>query len=316
MASRRKPSRAARASSLFAAVLLAAWPAPALAAPSPGDCVPPRTLVALLSLADATDHSWAVWTGADPAALVSRLLADSLGRQPSCEVSLLSTAGLSRSVEDGEALVAARRVHADVVVTGTLSEFTHEDRRERGKLWRWGASAPESRSRARVRVTLRMLDVRDGSVIIETAAARDRAERGTATVSKPLPNPIGATPATLLAEVLGEVLEDLTRTLELRVQARWQALVESADDGACVLAVGASRGLTPGQRLEVWRSGIETFDEDLLRLNEEARVGALVVTALDGPGRARARLTEGEVRAGDLVRACSPGSAPALSLRR
>ncbi len=316
MASRLVPSRAARASSLLAVALLAAWPAPACATPPPGDCVPPRTRVALLPLVDATDRAWAAWTGADPAALVSRLLADSLRREDACEVLLLPSAAAARSVEDAEALVAARRVHAEVVVTGTLSQFTHEDRRERGKLWRWGVGAPDARSRARVRVTLRMLDVRDGTVIIETTAARDRAERGTATVSRPLPTTTVSAPATLLAEVLGEVLADLARTLESRLEARWQARVESAKDGECVLAVGASRGLFPGQRLEVWRAGIETFDEDLVRLNEEARVGALVVMALDGPVRARARLTEGEVRAGDRVRACSSGSTPALSLRR
>ena len=45
-------------------------------------------------------------------------------------------------------------------------------------------------------------------------------------------------------------------------------------------------------------------------------LGALVIVALEGHGRARARLAEGEARMGDTVRPCSEDAGPAMSVRR
>jgi hypothetical protein len=53
-----------------------------------------------------------------------------------------------------------------------------------------------------------------------------------------------------------------------------------------------------------------------MRLGDDVRTGAVVIEAIEGKGRARVRLTEGEVRAGDLVRPCSAPGEPAMSLRR
>ncbi len=282
------------------------------------DCDPPHTRVVLVALADATDHAWEAWTGASPAVLVTRLLADSLRATRGREVLVMPAADPSahRAEDDAPALAAARRADAEIVLTGTVTEFVHEDRREGGKLWRWGVGAPDSRSRARVRVILRVLDAIDGSVIIETTASRDRSGRGTATVSRPDRSLVAAVPETLLGEALGEALSDLARTISARLEERWQARVETVTGEMCSLDVGTARGHWTGQRLEVWRAGIETYDEELVRLGEEVRVGVLVVTALDRPNHVRARLAEGEARPGDRVRACSSGPAPALSLRR
>lgn len=333
----RAASRSVRPLVTLAASLLVAWPASARAATADATpatatataaatatpCEPPHTRVMLVSLTDATDHAWQVWTGAEPATLVTRLLADSLRSSRGREVMMIDDPrhAARRTMDDGPALDAAREVGAEIVVTGTLNEFTQEDRREAGKFSRWGVGAPDARSRARVRVTLRVLDANNGTVIIETGAVREKASRSASTVDRSSPRarasgPESAfAPEALLGQALGEVLADLVRTVGLRLETRWRASVESVSGDECTLDTGTTRGHFVGQRLEVWRSGIETYDENLVRLSEEARVGALVVTAIEAPGRVRARVLEGDARPGDGVRACSQ-SAATVALRR
>lgn len=285
---------------------------------APGPCDPPRTRIALLPLADGTDHAWEAWTGTAPAPFVTRLLADSLRATRGREVAVLATVDphARRAADDGPALERARSLDPEIVITGTVVEFSHDDRRENGKLWRWGAGALELRSKARVRLVLRVLDAHDGSVIIETAATREKLGRATANVGRREAEASPLSTEALLAQALGEALSDLSHTIGLRLQARWQARVESVTAGSCALDAGRARGHFVGQRLEVWRPGIGTFDEDLVRVGEDVRVGELVVTTIDQGGRVLARLVEGDARPGDHVRACSGGSPPALSLRR
>ena len=52
-----------------------------------------------------------------------------------------------------------------------------------------------------------------------------------------------------------------------------------------------------------------------MKLGDDVWVGSVVVTSLSGKGRARARLTVGEVQAGDVVRPCSLSGGPTLSLK-
>jgi hypothetical protein len=174
----------------------------------------------------------------------------------------------------------------------------------------------DARSRARVSVTLRALDVRDGTVLIETTASREKLGKGVAMIDRLERS--GGAPALdpALSQALGEVLSDLARTVGQQLEAHWRARVLSERRGAVLLDAGASRGLFPGQRLDIWRPGIEVLDEDLARLGEDVWVGSVVVTSLEGRGRSRARIVDGEVHAGDVVRPCSQSSAPALSLRR
>jgi hypothetical protein len=308
-------------SALLACALLVAVP-PARAGAPLGECAPPRTLVALLPLADRTDHVWELLSGESPAHLVCRLLADSLewsrGRRVLC-VPLDANAGAAtartRPVDDDEALRALRHEEAEVIVTGTVSAFSHDDTRDSPRLGRWGVGAPDARSRVRVSITLRVLDARDGSVIIETTAARDRAGRGTASITQSgLEEPDPAVDP-LLSEALGDVLGDLVATIGQRLDACWQARVVSEGRDGCVLDAGAARGLFAGERLDVWRPGLQIYDEDMMRIGDETRVGSVVVSSLDGRGRAHARVAEGEAVTGDLVRPCSTASAPAISLQ-
>jgi hypothetical protein len=275
----------------------------------------------LVGLTDGTDHAWQVWTGMAPAPLVTRLLADSLRASRGREVMMIADPrqAARRAMDDGPALDAAHELEAEIVVTGTVDEFTQEDRREAGKLGRWGVGAPDARSRARIRVTLRVLDANDGSVIIETGATRERTNRAASTVNRSTPpakaQAADPAPEALLGQALSEVLSDLAHTIELRLEARWRASIASVTGDQCVLDTGTTRGQFVGQRLEVWRFGIETYDENLIRLGEEARVGALVVTAIEAPGRVLTRIVEGDARPGDGVRACSQAAAT-VAIRR
>lgn len=297
-------------------LLLAFCPGVSRGAATPSPCEPAPTRVVLFTLADATDHAWEVWTGAQPGPLVTRMLADSLRGTPAREVHVLDGTGRAtpRALDDAPALERARADDADIVVTGRLEELLIEDRREGGKLWRWGVGAPDSRSRARVRLVLRVLDARDGSVIIETAATRERSGRATAVVDRSAA-PALVAPDAFLGQALGEVLADLTRTIGLRLEARGQGRVATVQGEWCALDLGTARGHFEGQRLEVWRSGIETYDEELMRVGEEVRVGMLVVTGIDMSGRVSARRVEGDAQPGDRIRACA-GATPALSLKR
>ena len=309
-------------STVFACLLLVAAPR-AGAADGPGECAPPRTLVALLPLADHTDHTWELWSGESPTRLVCRLLADSLqrsrGRRVMC-VPLEPNAGsappLSRAVDDDQALRAVRHDEAEVIVTGTVSMFSHEDTRDAPRLGRWGMGAPDAHSRARVSVALRVLDARTGAVIIECTAARERAGRGTAAVTQSEPNSQDPAADPLMNDVLSEVLGDLVSTIGERLDASWQARVVMEGRDSYLLDAGSSRGLFAGERLDVWRSGIQLFDEDMVHIGDDTRIGAVLITSLDGRGRARARLLEGDARMGDLVRPCTGSNGPAMSLRR
>src|SRR5262249_8114158 len=277
----------------------------------------------MLPLADRTDGVWANWSGESPARFVERLLADSLSRGRRRTILRLAVpAGrgvpgpLPRPVDDDRALRAARRTSAEVVVTGSVDVFTHDDRMDAGKFSRWGMGAPDAKSHVRVSVTLRALDVRDGTVLIETSAARDRAGKSVAMVDRP--DRSGGSPAVdpLVTQVLGEVLGDLVRTIGERIEGRWKARGLSAHRGAATLDAGRARGLCSGERLDVWRPGYELLDEDLVQLGEDAWVGAVVITSFQGRGRSHARLSEGEVHVGDIVRPCAQAAAPALSLKR
>lgn len=307
---------------LLACLLLVPAPS-ARAAGDGGECAPPRTLVALLPLADRSDHTWELWSGESPARLVCRVLADSLehsrGRRVLCvplESGAQAEAMLTRAVDDDEALRAVRHAGAEVVVSGTVSVFTHEDTREPGRFSRWGMGTLDAHSHVRVSVTLRVLNAHDGTVVIECTAARDRVGRGTAWVSEPGAAPTTPTDDALVNDVLGEVLGDLVSTIGQRLDANWQARVVLEGRDFYLLDAGAGRGLFAGERLDVWRSGIQLFDENMLHLGDDTRIGALVITSLDGRGRARARLVEGDARMGDLVRPCTGSNGPAMSVRR
>ena len=288
-----------------------------------GECAPPRTLVALLPLADRTDRTWELWSGASPAVLVGRALADSLehmrGRRV-VRVPLVAGAGVTsrllRPVDDDQALRVVRHDEAEVVVTGTVAVFSHDDTRDAGRFSRWGFGAPDAHSLVRVSVTLRVLDAHAGTVIIETTAARDRAGRGTATVLHPGTGGTNPDDDPLMLEVLGEVLGDLVATIGQRLDASWQARVVMESRGGFELDAGSARGLFTGERLDVWRPGIQLFDEDMVHIGNDARIGSVMITELDGRGRARARLLEGDARMGDLVKPCSGPSGSAMSLRR
>jgi hypothetical protein len=293
-------------------MLVAASPARAAAADHA--CDPPRTRVALVRLSDATDHSWAAWTGADPATIVLNLLADSLEKSRGRQVTILAAphSPASRPVEDAAAIAAARLAQAEVVVTGVVAEFTVEEHREAGKFSRWGVSALDARARAQVRVTLRVLDVLDGGVILETTVDRERTGRGTTSAGR-----AGAEPASgLLAGTLDEVLRELVLAVDQRLDTRWQASVLATETGHCMLDSGAGRGLFVGQRLDVWRAGIETYDEDFVQVAEDVRVAAIEIVALLGRGRARARVLEGDVSFGDRARPCTATPAVAATERR
>ena len=320
----RQPSFSPRvlgALSVFA--LFAIAPTSRAGEPGAGECAPPRTLVALLPLADRSDRTWELLSGMSPSALVGRALADSLqhvcGRRV-IRVPFAAEAGtpppVQRAVDDEQALRAVHRGEAEVIVTGTVSVFTHEDSRDAGKFSRWGFGAPDAHSRVRVSVTLRVLDAHDGNVIIETTAARDRAGRGTATVGETGADARDPSGDRLVNEVLGEVLGDLVSTIGQRLDASWQARVVMEGRGTFELDAGSARGLFAGERLDVWRPGIELFDQDLLHVGNDTRIGSVVVTQLDGRGRAHARLLEGDARMGDLVRPCSGASGSAMSMRR
>jgi hypothetical protein len=309
---------------LLACVLAASPPRAARAGDrGEGECAPPRTLVALLPLADRTDHSWELMSGESPTRLVCRLLADSLersrGRRVVCvplEAKPGAGAPLTRAVDDDQALRAIRHDEAEVLVTGTVSVFSHDDTRDLPRLGRWGVGAPDARSRVRVSITLRVLDAHDGSVIIETTAARDRAGRGTASVGQSDLSQLDPNTDPLVSEVLNDVLGDLMSTIGQRLDACWQARIVMEGHDYVTLDAGSARGLFAGERLDVWRPGLDLYDEDLVHLGDETRVGSVVISSLDGRGRAHARLAEGDARMGDLVRPCSGGSAPAMSLRR
>jgi len=288
--------------------------APARSTAAEHACDPPRTHVAVMPLVDATDHAWAAWSGADPAAIVLNLFADSLQKSRGRQVTVLAAArgGGVRPVEDAAAIAAARAAHAEVVVTGVVAEFSVEERREAGKFSRWGVSALDARARVRVRVALRVLDVQGSDVVLETTIDRERTGRATTSAGRSAGEPASG----LLASTLEEVLRELVQSVDQRLDLRWQASVLGTEPGHCVLDAGAGRGLFVGQRLDVWRSGVETYDEDFVRVAEDLRVASIQVVALEGRGRARARVLEGEVSFGDRVRPCADSPAVATTARR
>ena len=286
---------------------------------SMGQCLPPHMMVALTPLADRTDGIWANWSGESPALLVTRSLADSLARGHRRDVLRLGVplphppaGGPGRTLDDELALRAARRTRAEVVVTGSVDLFEHDDTLEPGKFARWGGGA-DAHSHVRVSVTLRALDVRDGTVLMETTASRERNGKTAAMIDHTERMGSTGAPDPVLLQALGEVLGDLSRSLGQRVEGQWKAQVLTARHGAVTLDAGAARGLFAGLRLEVWRPGVSLLDEDLRELGDDVWVGSVVVTSLDG-ARARARLCDGEVHVGDVLKPCSESGPPELSL--
>src|SRR6185503_17713165 len=172
------------------------------------------------------------------ALLVTHLLADSLARGQRRDVLRLggvpARSGVkpaSWALDDDLALRAARVTSAEVVVTGSVDVFAHDDRLDPGKFARWGMGAPDARSRVRVSVSLRALDVHDGTVVIETSASRERTGKSVAMIGRT--DRSGGSPILdpLLAEALDDVISDLARTLGQRIEGRWKARVVSERRG-------------------------------------------------------------------------------------
>lgn len=299
-----------RAASRVLALLtlaLSLVPAPAVHAAT-GEreaCASPRTAVLLAPLADGTDGRWELMAAARPTAVVAARLADALGdarrviRMPS------GSSSRRRPMTDTELLAAARREHAEVVVSGVVDRFGNEDVSAPGRFARWGIGAPDASTEARVEVRVRVLDVASGTVLIESRAARARRSRGFASAAR------GESPSSLnaaLAQALDEVASDLGSVIAEQMDARWETRLIRDGEGDAWVDAGAARGVFVGQRFEVWRSRIEVVDEDHVRIgDEDHRIGAIEVLALQGPGRARVRIVEGAVRSGDLVRPCREG---------
>lgn len=290
------------------AATLALHALPARAA-SPGVCAPPRTTIAVVPLEDHSDGAWRLVTGGDPAQLVAGRLVDSLSVGLGYRVHRLVGREAAPGTPDARALALARRDGAEVVVTGRVTAFDREDRREPGRFVRWGMGAPEASSHVEVAVELRVLDARDGSVILETRAARTRTGRGTASASAPTDEALAAVMDERMQGALGEVLSDLARTIDSRLDSRWVAPVLAERDGRVRLDAGRDQGLFEGARLQVWRSSRPVSDD-------ERYVGAAVVETLEGRRRARLRVVEGEVRVGDLMRPCRAPRGPALTVQR
>lgn len=299
-----------RAASRVLALLtlaLSLVPAPAVHAAT-GEreaCASPRTAVLLAPLADGTDGRWELMAAARPTAVVAARLADALGdarrviRMPS------GSSSRRRPMTDTELLAAARREHAEVVVSGVVDRFGNEDVSAPGRFARWGIGAPDASTEARVEVRVRVLDVASGTVLIESRAARARRSRGFASAARgESPSPLNAA----LAQALDEVASDLGSVIAEQMDARWETRLIRDGEGDAWVDAGAARGVFVGQRFEVWRSRIEVVDEDHVRIgDEDHRIGAIEVLALQGPGRARVRIVEGAVRSGDLVRPCREG---------
>jgi hypothetical protein len=311
-------SHAPRALSLIAALLgLALSLVPVrvarAAAGETGPCASPRTSVLLAPLGDRTDGRWALVSAVRPAEVVAARLAQVLGD----DRRVVRTRGLGSKtmrtgVADAELLEAARREQAEVAVTGVVETFTNEDVSTPGKFARWGdIGGRDGSTEARVEVSLRVLDVRDGTVLIESRSSRTRRFRGFASASRRDEAPLLGE---ALAQALDEVVRDLDRVLAQRLDARWESRVVSDLAGGGWLDAGVARGVFVGQRFEVWRSGTEIIDEDHIRIgDEDRRVAAIEVESLQGRGRARIRVVEGAIRSGDVVRPCRGGDEVAVA---
>ena len=269
-------------------------------------CAAPRTPVFLGALADRTDGRWGLMADRRPSEVVAAALAEVLGDSRRVVRAAERAAAPARiPVPDAALLAAARREHAEVAVTGTVEAFGNDDVRQPGRFARWGIGADEASTTAEVTVSLRVLDVRDGTVLIESRATRSRRTRGYASASRTEAAPILNE---ALAQALDEVVRDLDRVLTERLDARWESTVMLEGADRMWLDAGAARGVFVGQRLEIWRSGTTVIDEDHIRIgDEDRRVGAVVVESLLGQGRARLRLVEGAAHSGDLVRPCRRG---------
>jgi hypothetical protein len=78
-----------------------------------------------------------------------------------------------------------------------------------------------------------------------------------------------------------------------------------------------SRGLFTGQRLEVWRPGVNLLDEELRELGDDVWVGSVVVTSLEGRSRcAGAALRRRGARRRPWCGRARRRAAPVLSLDR
>lgn len=278
-------------------------PAALAASDESGPCAAPRTAVLLAPLTDRTDGRWELMASTRPSAVVVARLAEVIGdARRVVRPRALAVSSRRTLFTDAELLAAARREHAEVVVSGVVERFGNEDVSSPGRFARWGIGAQDASTEARVEVALRVLDVETGTVLIESRAARARRARGFASAGH-------GGDATLLNAALAQALEEVVRELGSviaeRLDARWESRVMRNADGGAWVDAGAARGVFVGQRLEVWRSRVEAIDEDHVRIGDEDHlVGAIEVLALEGRGRARVRVVEGAVRSGDLVRPC------------
>ncbi len=304
-----------RAASRLLAILTLALPlapvrAAVAAAADREPCAAPRTAVLLGPLADATDGRWELMAAVTPAAVVTARLADALDDSRRVVRLRASAASRRQPMTDAELLEAARREHAEVVVSGIVERFGNEDVSAPGRFARWGIGAQDASIEARVEVRLRVLDVASGTVLLESRAARERRTRGLAAASRgEATTPLNAA----LAQALDEVVRDLGSVIVEQLDARWESRLMRDGDGGAWVDAGAARGVFVGQRLEVWRSRVEVIDEDHVRIgDEDHRIGAIEVLALQGRGRARVRVVEGAVRSGDLVRPCRGGDDVAI----
>jgi curli biogenesis system outer membrane secretion channel CsgG len=219
--------------------------------------------------------------------------------------------GQSGTVTPQSAAKVGQLLGAEMLVTGSVTEFGEKESKVGGGLGRLGGlNLGVSKKMARVAVDIRLVNVNTGEIVAAKSASGEDATTGLDNVGV---NDIDFHNTTTWdntqlgkasREAIEQCVEYVTEGME---SVPWVGkIIKASDDGTIIMKPGSKGGVKPGMVFKIFHPGEEIIDPDtgLSLGSEESMIGEIQVTGDMADGKAAKAIVKSGMgfQTGDLVK--------------
>jgi curli biogenesis system outer membrane secretion channel CsgG len=226
---------------------------------------------------------------------------------------VLNEQGLGQSglVTPQSAAKVGQLLGAEMLVTGSVTEFGEKESKVGGGLGRLGGlNVGVSKKKARVAVDVRLVNVNTGEIVAAKSAVGEDASTGLDNVGV---NDIDfhntdTWDNTQLGKASREAIEQCVEYITEGMESvPWVGkIIKAGDDGSIIMKPGSKGGVKPGMVFKVYRPGEELIDPDtgLSLGSEETMIGEIQVTGDLAEGKAAKAIVKSGMgfQAADIIR--------------
>jgi len=219
--------------------------------------------------------------------------------------------GQSGAVTPQSAAKVGQLLGAEMLVTGSVTEFGEKESKVGGGLGRLGGlNLGVSKKMARVAVDIRLVNVNTGEIVAAKSASGEDATTGLDNVGV---NDIDFHNTTTWdntqlgkasREAIEQCVEYVTEGME---SVPWVGkIIKASDDGTIIMKPGSKGGVKPGMVFKIFHPGEEIIDPDtgLSLGSEESMIGEIQITGDMADGKAAKAIVKSGMgfQTGDLVK--------------